>query len=363
MLALRFTPVAILFTCLLTGLYSSGAAAEQVSGLYDVTVPVASQSSRDLRKASKEGLKRVFIRVSGNADVVNNSQIAASINRSQKLMNQFEYRQVEKPEEAGDQLLAVLEFEPALVDRQLRAAGLPLWSSNRPTVLVWMVVEDRQGRRFAGAENDPEIVQAIMRHAQRRGLAIKLPALDLEDMVAVSPDELWQLNSQRAKAAAERYAADTVLVGRASHLTNGQWLGQWRYLFNQQQYGIDGDAVDIDRYIAAGLDTVADLLAAEYAITPVNIAEGGVLIRLTGINNFVDYARAISYLEGVAAIHHANVIDVQQDEIIVRLVADGLLPQLEQAFALDRRLLPTLSGAYQGEYPVVLDYRWPNVES
>ena len=77
----------------------------------------------------------------------------------------------------------------------------------------------------------------------------------------------------------------------------------------------------------------------------------------------VDYARAISYLENVAAIRHANVIDIQGSEIIVRLVADGLLPQLEQAFALDKRLQPMLSGAYQGEYSVVLDYRWPNGEN
>ncbi|MEE8058755.1 MAG: DUF2066 domain-containing protein [Pseudomonadales bacterium] len=348
--------------------------AEQIDGLYKVAVPVQSQSSKALRKATREGLRTVFVRVSGNSKVITQHTIAEAINHAQHYTKQFHYERVRPTHPISvnigrvdgdslrrekEQLFAVLEFEPALVNQRLREAGLPLWSSNRPTVLVWLVVDDRGKRRFAGVENDLDIVQAITKNALRRGLVLKLPSLDLEDMVAVSPDELWQLNNWRAQAAAERYQADTVLVGRVSHLSNGQWLGSWLYRYDGQRLSFDSDADTIDSYIASGMDQVADLLAAAYAIAPVNIAEGGSLMRLGGISDFTDYARAIAYLEGVSAIHHANVVHIEGDEIIVRLIADGLLSQLEQVFVMDKHLLPAQGSLYQGEYPIVLDYLWP----
>ncbi len=346
-------------------------AAEQVDGLYDIAVPVASQSSQELRRATREGLSTVFVRVSGDAGLAQQSAIKAALKKATQYTRQFRYetrpglvwqadKTEDKPDQPTEQLYAVIEFEPKLVDATLRAAGLPLWSSNRPTVLLWLVVAEGNKRRFANAETDADIIQAITINAQRRGLAIKLPTLDLEDMVAVSTSQLWQLNHPKANAAAERYQADTVLFGRVSLLTNGEWLGSWQYNYAEQRQSFDAEAMAANDYIAVAIDQVAQLLAQQYAIAPVNIADNGVLLRLSGIDDFINYARAINYLESVAAVRHANVLSVEGDEIIVRLVADGLLTQLEQSFALDKKIQPQISGSYQGDYDIVLDYFWPS---
>jgi hypothetical protein len=348
--------------CLLFGLQP--VSAEQVDGLYTVAVPVSSQSSSDFKSATRAGLKTVFTRISGQTEL-GQQLIQTALSRANSYTRKYRYETftgLDNDSSANEQLLAVIEFEPLLVDQILRQAGLPFWSSNRPTVLVWIVVEDADGRRFVSAERDADIVQAITNNATRRGLAIKLPALDLEDMVAVSTDDVWQLNNRRAIAASERYQADTVLFGRVSKLTNGEWLGRWSYRYDQQPSNFDGQALNANNYVALALDHVAKLLARQYAIAPVNIADNGVLMRLTGIEGFVDYARAINYLESVAAIRHANVVSVTDDEIIVRLVADGLLIQLEQSFLLDKRLAPQTLDRYQGNYLIDLDYRWPQSE-
>jgi hypothetical protein len=337
--------------------------AEPVEGLYSVSVAVSSQSEQDLNRAGQEALRTVFIRVSGNVEVLEHPAIAQAIRQARNYTRQFQYERVLNQEDNSEQLLAVLEFEPDLVDRQLREAGLPLWSSNRPTVLVWLVVEDQEGRRFVSAERDAEIIAAIMDNATRRGLALKLPALDLEDMVALSPEDIWQFNVQRMQSAVERYPVDSALFGQIAYLSNGRWLGRWQYQFDGQQLEFEGDAETIGDYIGASVDQVAQLLAAKYAISPVKIAEGGVLMRLTGVRNFIDYARAIRYLEGIAAIQHANVVSIEGDEIIIHLIAEGMLLQLKQAFALDKYLIAEPAGSYQGNYPIVLDYQWPADET
>ncbi|ARN72969.1 DUF2066 domain-containing protein [Oceanicoccus sagamiensis] len=346
-------------------LLSPLASAEEVDGLYDTAVKVDSQSSQDLTRATREGLSTVLVRVSGNAELVQQPAIKSAIKNASQYIKQFRYEKrprliaSEPANVEGEQLYAVIEFEPKLIDATLREAGLPLWSSNRPTVLLWVVVAEGNKRRFANADTDPDLLQAIAANAERRGLAVKLPTLDLEDMVAVSTDQLWQLNHPRANAAVERYQTDTVLLGRVTRLTNGEWLGSWRYSYAGQTIRFDAEATSANDYIAVAVDEVAERLAQQYAIAPVNIADNGVLMRLSGINDFTAYARAISYLESVAAIRHANVVSVEADEIIVRLIADGLLAQLEQSFALDKRIQPQVLSSYQGDYTIALDYAWP----
>ena len=359
--SVRLTPAFI--TAILLVLLSLPSHAEQVSGLYDVAVPVDSQSSKALNWATKDGLKTVFIRVSGKAEIIHQPEITEAVRRASKMTRQFRYEQRTQAD-GSEALYAVIEFEQQLVDSALRQAGLPLWSSNRPTVLVWLVIDDAQGRRSIGAERDKPVVAVITENSRRRGLALKLPSLDLEDMVAVSVDELWQLSSWKAKSAAERYGADTILFGRVTQLTNGEVLGRWHYRYNQQTVEFDGEGSSINDFVAAGLDQVAELLAEQYAVVPVKIADGGVMLRLTGITNFTDYARAINYLESVAAIRHANVVEIEGDQIVVKLVADGSLSQLQQAFALGGRLLPQLAldSDYQGRLLLDLDYRWPATE-
>lgn len=334
-------------------------AARVLPDLYEVTVAIDSQSSAELRRASREALAELFVRISGHRAVLDNDTIVAAVRDASRFTRQFSY-QSETDEDGEQQLRVVLDFESSLVEDTLRRAGLPLWSSNRPTVLVWLVADDEHGRHFVGGDQAPELVAAIREQAIRRGLAVQLPALDLEDLVALSPDDIWRQNFTRIDEAAERYGADSLLVGRVSQLNNGRWLGRWSFRLNGQRIPFEGEAADGKGFIVAGLNQVAETLAGEYAIAPVQAAEGGVLMRLTDVRSFVDYARAIQYLEGIVAVHHANVVSLQRDELILRLIADGEIAQLQQVFSLDKRLQPQLQQDYTGPYPIVLSYRWPS---
>lgn len=333
--------------------------AKVVPNLYRVSVVIENQSQSELKRASREALAELFVRISGHQAVLGDDVIVAAVRDAGRFTKQFSYRRDENAE-GEEQLRVVLEFEPSLVQDSLRQAGLPLWSPNRPSVLVWLVVDDGGERRFVGTENDPELVEALRANAQRRGLALQLPLLDLTDLVALSPDDVWQQNYGKLDEASERYGTDTVLAGRVTHLNNDRWLGRWTFRLNGRQLPLDGESDSAADFIAAGLNQVAETLAAEYAIKPVQMVEGGLLMRLTDVRSFVDYARAISYLESVVAVHHANVVSLEDDELILQLVADGEMSQLRQVFSLDKRLQPATDSIYTGPYPVQVSYRWPS---
>ena len=350
-----FSRLCLLLVC---GVFIHAASAEQLNGLYEVVVPVESQSSSDLRKATASGLKIVFVRVSGRTDAAVYEEVQLALGTAQIYLKQYSYKRERNTEDGSEQLKLMLEFEQEQVDKQLRVAGLPLWSGNRPSILVWLVVDDSGGRRIVGEETSPDGVAAIQYHAERRGLPIDLPLLDLEDNIAISADELWSLNSGQAQQASSRYQSDTLLIGKASQLSSGLWLGAWRFSFEGQSVEFEIEARDIESFVGLAIDRVAELLARQYAIAPVSIAQDGILMRLGGIHNFTDYTAAVNYLEGLAAIRHANVVSIEGEEIILRLVAEGQLEQLELAIARDKLLLPAEVDLLAVD-AVLLNYLWP----
>lgn len=350
-----------LLAVLLLAFSLPGRTAEQLQGLYDVELKVSSQSRRDRRKATVEGLKTVFVRISGNHSVLEQASIKASYKKAESYLKQFSYVKRQDVESGDEQVIIHMEFEATLIERLLREQGLPMWSSNRPTVLVWLVADGPEGRHFVGA-GDERIVAQIQAQAKRRGLAIKMPSLDLEDSVALSPNELWSLSLWSAQRAASRYQADSLLIGRMTELSNGQWIGSWVFNNAGQPSKLDSDAPKLDTFMGEGMDLVADRLAATYAIVPVKMSAQGVLMRLTGINNFADYARAVHYLEQLSAVRYANPMHVEKNEMLVHLIADGQLHQLEQSLALGKRLkkISPLEVLDAAAYPPIqLNYHWP----
>ncbi len=312
--------------------------AERVENLYGVQLAVDSQSRQELKRASKEGLAVVFVRLSGNAEVLQNPAIIQALSRSQSFLKQYRYERLRASDEQPSQLMVSLEFEPELLRAELRAAAMPIWPHNRPSLLVWLAVGESGAKSIANAESQPQLVNLLSAHGQRRGLPLQLPLLDLEDSSSLPVERLWQMDQMAVEEASSRYMPDTVLMGRVSHLSTGKWLGSWLFLFDGHSYRFDGNALDLDTYLASAIDQAAELMAAKYAIAPVKIAEGGVLMRVTGVQSFEDYARLVTYLQGLGAIQHADLMGIEGGEVILRLTAEGQLQQLQQTLLRGGRL-------------------------
>ena len=87
------------------------------------------------------------------------------------------------------------------------------WKSNFRTTLCWIwcgrlscpfgglagdefglgVVEQDTQRTLLGDSGDSELSTALLRQAQRRGLPLALPLLDLQDTMQVSPGIVWEI--------------------------------------------------------------------------------------------------------------------------------------------------------------------------
>jgi hypothetical protein len=331
--------------------------AEVVRDLYAAKVPVASQSSKVLSAAARKALAEVLVKVSGSDGLLKNPVIGAALAKPRSNVLQYAYIRSEAP---GGGLKVQFEFDPTYITELLMKAGAPLWTANRPLVLAWVVVDGEQGRYFVNHETEPEQAQQLVDAFSRRGVPLQLPLFDLTDTAAVSLKDAWRRDGIVIQSASARYQVQDVIVGRLASLSEGKSTGDWSYFYRDDRINRSVTAPDLGVFVRAGANIVADQMAARYAIAPSEGDGTGLRMSVTGVRSYADYAAIVSWLEGLELIQSANVEQVQEDRIELRLMAQAQAAQLASIIELNTRLLPVPVPIAGSEMAAQLSYQWQN---
>ncbi|MCB1676404.1 MAG: DUF2066 domain-containing protein, partial [Halioglobus sp.] len=253
----------------------------------------------------------------------------------------------------GD-LAARFEFDAAYVTHLVTSVGAPLWTANRPPVLLWLVVEDERGRYFVNPDSAPELSAQLLAGFARRGVPVQLPLYDLADATALAVDAAWRLSGIGLREASARYAVGHIIAGRMVLLSSGGATGDWSYLSDTGRIDRSVSAPDVATFIRDGVSIVAEELAARYAVAPSAEAVEGVAVSVSGVSSYADYAAIVAWLEGLELIDHANVEQIHGDVISLRLLAQADAAQLATIIELNRQLVPLAAAAADNS----LSYRW-----
>ncbi|MFK8047861.1 MAG: DUF2066 domain-containing protein [Halioglobus sp.] len=340
-----------IIACLM--LVCSSTQAVVVDNLYEAEVPVADHGAEALEQASLLALQQVFIKVSGSVNVLENPVILTELEKARSYVQQYSYT---RDQDADGDLSAKFEFDGAVISKLVVSSGAPFWTANRPTVLVWVVVQNASGKQFVGADSQSAVLDAIQKSFSTRGVPLRVPLLDLEDTAALKVDEVWRLRAPPLLAASVRYGVQDILAGRITELSTGEWLGDWAYISGNNRVDRTASADSIDTFMNSGASLVAEQMARNYSVAASQADVGGVLMSVRGVNQYSDYAKIVSWLESLELIQHANVEEIEGDEIRLRLTAQAQASRLRKIIELNRKLSPlsNTSGSQQ------LRYQWKN---
>jgi len=110
--------------------------------LYTAKVALDSQTQQDQNSAIKSALKAVFVKASGDVDVLSNSVVKSETRNYSKYLTQFNYVN----ENGVNHLVA--SFDETRVTQLFFQQNIPFWGRLRPLVLFWVVTEDGLSRRI-----------------------------------------------------------------------------------------------------------------------------------------------------------------------------------------------------------------------
>lgn len=315
---------------------AAAARAEIVKDLYSAEVPVADQSPAQLASAARDALGAVVVKVSGSASVLNNPVIAAALPGARQHVQQYSYS---KDSAVPGALLVQMLFDRGYVTDLMIEAGAPVWTANRPTVLVWLVKEEAGVQQFVNVETDPALVAELRREFSRRGVPLQLPLYDLADTAALSVDQARALDSAALELASVRYQLQDVLVGGFALQPDGKVAGKWNYFSGSDRSQRSATAASESLFVREGVSLVAEAMAARYAVAA-SAQDVGLVMSVTGVTSYADYAAVVSWLESLELVERADVESVEGEKIVVRLQAQAAPEQLGTVIELNKQLVP-----------------------
>jgi len=375
-----------------------------VTGLYSEQVAVANESDAERSRAFKEALQAVILRVTGEPRWLDHPTITAAVENAQSYVEAIGYFSefVAVPAEAAalaaqttgatgtietqdaeveptvagpapddnqpevfvplspttrEQRYIDVDFSSALIDELLTSASIPIWDSNRPSVLVWMALQDEAGNRsLMTADINNDIIELIKEFADRRGLPLLFPVLDFEDRRSLNEDLVWTLNEEAIRNASNRYGADSILTGRLHFTASGELVGLWQFLFQGEAVVFDGFSTDLREYLHGPLARVTSQLASYFAIVPDSATKEMVQLRIDGVKSLQEYSSLLSYVSGLGLVESVRAAQLDGERLELRLGLVGDAQQLFELIALDRDLLPIEGDTSDGAD--VLHYRW-----
>lgn len=376
---IRISTKILLLAVILQFLLTQPSAALQVTGLYSQQVAVSNDGEGERDRAFKEALAAVIVKVSGDPRWLENPIIERAVSQAQNYVEATSYfsESVELPIEDNTQLdadtaaafytveqrIISVNFASRLIDDLFAEANIPVWDSNRPSVLVWMVLQSETGEReFLSAEANPGIVKSMQDFAADRGLPIIFPVLDFEDRRSLAENVVWNLDEQAILSASERYGPDSILAGRLHFTASGELVGLWQFLFQEEAEVFDGFDSDLQAYLHSPLNRITTRLAGYFAILPETVSQESIRLRIDGIKNLFAYTALLSYVENLALVETVTTAGLDGERIELELGLVGDSRQLYEQIALDRDLLPISNPANSAisanNSPQLFHYRW-----
>ena len=332
------TQAAILLLCVACTGFDTAFAA-RVENLYSAEVPVAAGSSA-LSDAFDAALAQVLVKVTGRRDVVAGDDVAARFGDANRFVQQYRI----KPD--GQVWVA---FDEVALRRELDRLGEPVWGAERPTTLVWVVLDEGAGqRRIVAGESGPDgqpapgdpgpaddaafvILEQLTATADARGLPLLLPLVDSQELISISLADVWGGYTESLVDASERYGPDAILVGRARPGAFGETDVRWTLLLDDERYDWEGD-------VAGGPNDVADFFAGRLATSVGSSTR--VTLSVDAVDSLDAYGRLSRYLSELDLVEDLAVERVRDDRVVFTLQIRGDVDRLMRSIALQRVLQP-----------------------
>lgn len=319
-------------TCICS-IFLSIAHAAIVTSLYQANVPVASQSQDNWQNAMPSALTQVLVKVSGDPQVAQIDKIKNQLPQASALVQSYTY--IKNQNGQNNNLILQVQFDSRSINNMLRQAGIPLWSKQRPTTLIWLAVQTPRGQTLVSNNPTNPYAMVLQNAANQRGIPILLPIMDLQDMQNVSLTNILQLDPTSAMNTAKRYGANETLIGHVYLGNDGKWHGKVLLALtgNNSPWEIEGN--DPNQVLTAIIDKTATTLTANVDNNE-NFAPAQkqtLSLHITNVNGLGDYADVVKYLRSLPPVTAVDVVNVNPNDINVNVDVLGGVQAFNEAIS------------------------------
>lgn len=313
--------------------------AVEMNGLYTAQIAVQTQTYQERQKAYKKAIEMVFIRISGDPNISNNSDIKNAINNPTRYLSQYQFQHVD------GQLYLKAQFNNKAINQQIRATGGTIWGSRRPQLIWWLALENDNAQRNIVADgNHNEITRSVFEQSRVRGIASLFPLVDFDDLMLISLSDIWGRFDEPALNASERYQAEVVILGKIfqqkaqDSVSSQAWFAQLSLIDGNQSHPLLINANDKKTLMNKVVDEVANLLAQKYSIKASDVTTEDLSLTVENIDNAAEAILIQDFLATISAVDTVKIYQLNQSGITYHLNLLGEALDVYDALTFDDRI-------------------------
>lgn len=337
--------------------------------LYEVEVPVVSQTADARTEASRVGFEQILVKLTGDPGIMNVPVIKENLDKAGYFVQEYRYAQ---PSPNSSEYQIYIRFNADDVNRLLNQSGVTYWGANRPLVLIYLTIKKANGElEVIGDDQSNSIANQIKGYSNKYGVPLILPVMDMEDINQFNADDISGMLMPALRTAGKRYAPDAYLVGNIQQNFGG-YDSQWQLVSNTSAKQWNWTVLDrsVDKIIANVMDQVTQDLSNRHIVKhdptpevkPVEqpsqpqIAPADIWIRLevSHIGSRRDLHRLMRYLRRLDSIQEVQLSQVGYGSVKIAVLVRGTVDMFRQNVELGRHLI--LKGEYSGAN--ILLYEW-----
>lgn len=324
----------------LLALCATSAEAADVDDLYSARVAVKDRSDAEFKRGMARALEAVIVKLTGSSAEARTKAARAIIGQASRLVQQFGYERPPPGREESGELMLRAEFDARVLTSEMRSRGLVVWGKERPDTLVWLIIDDGDGRQLLGSLDEHPVLEALGRRAAARGIPVVFPLADISEATSIAGIDASAGMAAALGAISDKYGVRSVLVGHMQQVLPTLWESRWTLNVADESLSWDqqGDLAELLGEEAA--DTLADALGRRYASPAVLQGADRVALTVSNISSPADYARTERYLRTLDSVTGLFVRRVDNSGIVFDLDVQGGAPGLQQGISFGSTLAP-----------------------
>lgn len=314
--------------------------AVEFSGLYEAEITVANTSPETRKGATLQALNEVFVKLTGQSNISNNPALKETLEKADRFVQSYRYKQSNDPNEPSQIITSLwVQFDQRAIDLALKESGVPIWSTERPLVIIWLAIQDGKKRYLVPEGIKTGYDKLLLDAAQKRGLPIIFPLLDLQERNLISFSDVWAGFQDIILAASARYKPDTVLIGKVKYLSNDLARAEWTLLADNSAWTVN--PTPSEALLSAGIHETADRLSRLYTAQDVDSQTVLIDFQVSGINSLEQVKQVETYLNDLNPIKNSSLHQLTSNSVFFQIsVAGNNLEKLKSLIALSKMLTP-----------------------
>jgi uncharacterized protein len=312
---------------------------------YTIEIPVSGTGDDERKQAFATALIKLLTNLSGNPDIANLKSVKQALKNVDPFVQSYTYV-TPAAASSGNQTFLDIHFDQSGVAKLVQSETQVAWSAARQVMLVWLVeAKTTFSQILSDEDSKDDAIVSLHKYADKLGVPIMLPTMDLQDSAIVKAGDVCALNERPIRSGSQRYGVGTILVGCIIRPQSGTgWTSRWLLLTNNSSntpWFITGTS--LDDIMNQALYRVSQNSGKPSSSAAADTLTETVTMRIANVNGLDQYTDVVKYLRTLNPVSQVDLLNLSADEIEVSIDCIGGKQALLTALSAQTKLVPSVA--------------------